>query len=355
MSKLLLCILLVLASGCSFSKKEAIDYELGVIETTTLDRKTRFLYLDKNLNIVRKDHYKASTTSSSAENPSYQGRKVYFVPNGLTDEGIEKKILEVDRDTHQIKSYDVNRVNLQGIAVNEKYTYTISNDNTITYITQTDYHNKKVKELTFHDIITLTVLKANDKIIVPYGLIKKTEKQLINIYDTELNLIKKLDLSKYGHGITRLIVIGNKAYMPISSKFNYNTYDNDNNNLIAELDLKTLNYNIIKLKASEVGDVSFYKDWLVVVNSDAPRYEGNKITFYHTKTKEEKVYELKDHLARIERTGDYFYGLSYIKDGYKITRYSIKNNMKELNSKKFYPSKGYSVHYYCSNIFVKNN
>ena len=323
MSKLLLCILLVLASGCSFSKKEAIDYELGVIETTTLDRKTRFLYLDKNLNIVRKDHYKASTTSSSAENPSYQGRKVYFVPNGLTDEGIEKKILEVDRDTHQIKFYDVNRVNLQGIAVNEKYTYTISNDNTITYITQTDYHNKKVKELTFHDIITLTVLRANDKIIVPYGLIKKTEKQLINIYDTELNLIKKLDLSKYGHGITRLIVIGNKAYMPISSKFNYNTYDNDNNNLIAEL--------------------------------DAPRYEGNKITFYHTKTKEEKVYELKDHLARIERTGDYFYGLSYIKDGYKITRYSIKDNMKELNSKKFYPSKGYSVHYYCSNIFVKNN
>ena len=238
-------------------------------------------------------------------------------------------------------------------------TYTISNLDRKVYITQTDYNNKKVKEITFNDIITLNLFLAGDKIVVPYNLLEDSRKEFINIYDKQLNLIKKIDLSQYGRSITEAVVINDKIYLPVSSKTNEDGSEEISNNLIVELDVKSLDFKIIKIKTKELGHVNKYGDWLIIMNSESPTYEGRKMTFYHTKTGEEKIFNLKHPLRDVEVYGDFIYSANYYKEnnerGYILVKYSIKDNMKEVRYKKVNLLNKYKEYHYYSDIFVNYN
>ncbi|WP_423900391.1 hypothetical protein [Eggerthia catenaformis] len=360
MKKLLLCFFLLLATGCTVNeKKEKIDWELGVIETSIYKRNTRLVYFDGDFNIKGEDKIKAAGVSRHLKDSSYQKENAYFEARGLTRKNDDKKIIELNRSTRNIKFYDVDRINIQGVIANDKYTYTISNLDKKVYITQTDYNNKKVKEISFNDIITLNLFLAGDKIIVPYNLIENSEKEFINIYDRQLNLIKKIDLSQYGRSITEAVVINDKIYLPVSNKTNEDGSEETGNNLIVELDVKSLDFKIIKIKTKELGHVNKYGDWLIIMNSESPTYEGRKMTFYNTKTGEEKIFNLKHPLRDVEVYGDFIYSANYYEEnkerGYILVKYSIKDNMKEVRYKKVNLLNKYKEYHYYSDIFVNYN
>ncbi len=97
MKKLLLCFFLLLATGCTVNeKKEKIDWELGVIETSIYKRNTRLVYFDGDFNIKGEDKIKAAGVSRHLKDSSYQKENAYFEARGLTRKNDDKKIMIIN-------------------------------------------------------------------------------------------------------------------------------------------------------------------------------------------------------------------------------------------------------------------
>ena len=339
-----LCLFLLFITGCSKEKVNMNDFFVGVIETTTVKEKSKILYFNSNLELINSLKYNYAELSSSFEVPGYSNDGIYFVPRGLEQKADTKKIISLQIDSQSFTEYDVDRVNIQYSAVNSDYIYSTSNLNGISYITQTNKLSGKVKELEFNRKYISSLNMYGDKLIAFINDLdhKPYPKSEIVIFNKELEIEKRIDLSDYGMNHFKSLIDEDILYVP-----NPTTIKDEVDDKLLIINLKNNEIYQISLLADSPNDIFSYKEDLIVTHSSLIDPDGTKISKISKKNGKFNSYDLKETIY-----------LSAIKDNYllivtkdnKLIKYDINQDFKKI---KEIDIKNHS-NLYISNIYISN-
>ena len=172
----------------------------------------------------------------------------------------------------------VNKNNIQCVSVANRYLYTSSNLNMISYLTQYDMKNKKYNDLSLNDQYLSLVFSTNKYV---YCFVNSLNKEFIystlQIYDHNLQPIKNIDITTIGNCQRKYSIYKNKAYIPVS----YDMNDQNISKLII-LNLKTnIIENIISFEnTSYIGEIVKYKKYLLISHTNEVSLNKAKFTIF---------------------------------------------------------------------------
>lgn len=340
----ILFITLSMLVGCQIEKKdEFINYEVATIVTTEKFKKSIINYYDSDLKKVKSDTVSYPKLGSHFNQPVYNNEKMYLVPKGLITKYDEKKIAEINLNDGGIKDYDVNHINILNVSVNEKYIYSISNFNSVNYLTQTDKENNYIKEISNDELFYMRlVVCIKDKVcLFEFNSQSDQIQSKLNVYDINLNLLKSIDISSMGENQLKYAVKDNLLFFS-------NTLLNDqDSNTIGVLNVDDYSLKSITLNDYKPSDLIIYDNHLYVAHTNEVVTEGKKISVINLNNYDDiKQYEINYPIMRMEISHDFIYIMSHDTDKNQlmIIQYSLKDDFKEKNKivenieENFYPS-----------------
>lgn len=158
--------LIFMLFGCKSNNTIINNYDLGVVLTTDVREKSKVIYFNQNLEILGDRELKYAGLGTHFSQPTYYNGKMYLIPAGITVKLDERKTIEVDLKTNEIKEYHVDKINIQRVTVNDNNIFTSSNLNGIYYLTQTDKENNFIKELQYENSKISMIVCVKDKLCV---------------------------------------------------------------------------------------------------------------------------------------------------------------------------------------------
>ena len=347
MKKIIIILLIAIGlSGCGNDKVNAnMNYEVGVFITKDSNYKSQIQYFDKDLNHVESRNLRYAALETHFRQTDYYNNLMYLVPVGIFNKKDTKKVLEYDLGQHSIKEYDVDRINIQDVAANDKYIYSISNLNWKGYLTQINKDNQFVNELITDEIPELVVC-IEDKVFVFMVDLSTEGKSLISVLDKNLNLIRNIDTSTLGVHIKKYAIADNKLY------FSATQATDEISDCIGILDLTDYSLNKIEIKAHEVGDMIAYDGYLYVSHSNEATISSNTISKMNLNNYNDiTTYNSYSNIMRMEIIDDSMYILGRKDDQYYLEKYDVTNSFEYVNKVKIEKSDKM----YVSSLFVNKH
>ncbi len=331
--------LILLLNSCNrleSQQKDVLgDAQIGVIETSGDDKKSGIIFYDAELNKKESLSLKYATVGDMFCNPVVYKGKLYVIPQGYDYEKEEEKILEIDLSNLTKKIYKVQQIGMYGLSVDEENIYTCSNLNGYSYIGKCNKETGKVEEQKIEDIY-ITQVQAYQEKLYAFGTkmhgekTKENKKHIayIYVYDSNFELIDKINISEYGDCQNKIIAFEDKIYFS-------NTYNSETelpNNTVCAYSVKDKKIEVIKLKQDYPLDLDIYENILIVSQFDLLYGETGSISFVNLETKEQENYELEHAVEHMVRVGEYIYILSNtgIDSKTKLYKYRINGMRLEL-------------------------
>ncbi len=247
---------------------------------------------------------------------------------------------------------------MYGLSVDEENIYTCSNLNGVSYIGKCNKETGKVEEQKIKDIYITQVQACQGKLYA-FGTKMHNEKtkenkkhaSYIYVYDSNFEVIDKINISEYGDSQDKMIVFEDKIYFS-------NTYNSETelpNNTVCAYSVKDKKIETIELKQDYPLDLDIHENMLIVSQFDLLYGETGSISFFNLETKKQENCELKHAVDHMVRVGEYIYILSDTGVNSKTRLYKYRINgmglelVKEADAEKIHSDN------YFSGLFVVDN
>ncbi|WP_353097695.1 hypothetical protein [Tissierella praeacuta] len=316
------------------------NVRIGVVETTAMEYKSIIHWYDDNLNKVSEQKLKYAMLGTVFNNPVYTKDEVYMIPQGLGNKKDSKKVISINKKDMKIKEYTINQIGLNGVAVSGDYIYTINTFNGDTYISRLNKFNNELEEIILNNEYISGLTAVRGKIYAFSSNLSTISPELnLYIYNEDLELIDKKDITKYGTSQYKFMHDEDSLYTGVMI-----TKEDEPSNIILQISLNSNKVEAINTGEYYPNDILLYKDNIIVTHNDLVINEGNTLTVLDKDCQAVRVIDLenKTELAGILK--------NYLVVGNqeKICLYDIEDNFKLTKEKSI--QKGENS--YISNIII---
>lgn len=333
-------------NACANTKEEDFrassveQTKIGLVETTAMNYSSTIHWYDKELNKISEKNMKYAMLGSSFHNPVYHDNEVYMIPQGLGNRKDTKKVISIDKKNLKIKEFSLKNIALNDVAVSNDYIYTINTLNGNTHICRLNKNNKALNEIILKDEYVSGITAVKGKIYAfSADMVAESAKFYLYIYNEELELLYKEDITQYGTSQYKFMNDENYLYTGVIL-----TKEDRPASIILKISIDTNEIEAIDIGEDFPNDILQYKDKIIITNHDLVTYEGAKITILDKNTKKVETVDLNtktEHSGIIEN-------MLVIANQEKISLYDIENNFKLINEVKV--DKGKDS--YISNIII---
>lgn len=351
-------IIMVVASlltSCSLSTvknntaNSALDYKLGVIETTGYRNQSFIHFFDENLVFQKKEMNNYSSMSEPFDCPIYENGFLFSIPKGefgIRDNAFILKY-DISKDTYEEISTGLYSMN--SLAVSNEYVFgvnTINGKSTIVRCKKNDSNDSKdilSKEYSKTYISKIVVLQ--DEL---YAIFNSIEQKifLVKLSIDTLDVVEKFDITKYGSPCD-IIDINDKLY--ISNQYS-NEITAELSSCITVFDKSTKSFTQIDTSEYSPNNMLVMKGLLFTSHYDRVQDSGNKISVTDLYANKSKVYTLNHPVKQIITDNYYLYVLG----DRTVYKYTYENDkLSEVNHVELSKNKSSNL-FYVTSFFLIN-
>lgn len=316
---------LVIINGCSSKIDNTMnlnseEIKIGVVETTASEYKSNIHWYDKDLNKVSDQKLKYAMLGSSFHNSFYYDDEIFMIPQGLGNKKDSKKVISINKDDFKITEYPFNNIALNDLAVSKDYIYTINTLNGNTQISRLDKINHKMKEIIIEKEYVSGITAIKGKLYAfSSNMLTSSPEFYVYIYNEELELLDKKDITQYGTGQYKFMYDDKYLYAGVM-----NTDEDKPANRILRISIDNNEVESIDIGEEFPNDILQYKDKIIITNHDLVAYEGSKITILDKETHEFESIELNTKVEFASIMGKFL----VIANQENISLYDIENKFK---------------------------
>lgn len=285
-------LLTLLLAGCAQEKSTEISTEnisVGVIETSGNQKKSRILFFDTEMREVGELPLKFATVGNIFYNPLVWENKLYVIPQGYANQKDEKAVLEIALENLDVETYTINQLAMNSVAANGEFIYTCNTVNGSSYINKCDTENNKTESIEIPKVYLSKLLCSGERIYAFGTEYVKNGAALsyLYVYDDQLNLQEKIDISQCGTDQYKAIEYHGSIYFT-------NLADSKDQPTKIVGKMNTSDYSIERIELNQYYplDLAIYDNKLFISHFDLVRRTGGGLSIYDLDTKQQENYEL---------------------------------------------------------------
>lgn len=326
--------ILITTNGCdnmeyNLKTLDMKQVKIGVVETTSSDYDSRIHWYDGDLNEVSQKNMKYAMLGSAFHNPVYYGDEIYMIPQGLGSKKDSKKVIGLNKNDFKITEFPFKNIALNDVAVSGDYIYTINTLSGNTHICRLNKNQNTLEEVILYNEYVSGVTAVKEKIYAfSANMLSPSPEFYIYIYNEDLELLDKKDITQYGTGQYKFMYDENYLYTGVML-----TKEDRPASTILKISVDTNEIEAIDIIEEFPNDILQYKDKIIITNHDLVGYEGTKITVLDKATQEFESVELNTKTE----FADIMDNLLVILNQEKISLYNIENKfelIKEISIEK---------------------
>lgn len=337
--------------GVGFQK----DYFLAAFDTTEHQNDSVLVYYNQEFNEVFRQKIAIGDMCDAFSPPIAFEDKIYAAPKGLGNEYDADEVVEIDKKTGKIQSYQTNQKGVMGMAVSEKYIFTVCNWNMVGTLARIDKETKKVSELTFPREGSFQIDIYGNYLycfLQVWGTtdISHTRCCIVDI-DT-MEEVKSFDITEYGKTPDYTYLKNDVLYMPIN-----HTNKDEPCGLLLMYDTKTEELKQVDLKVKYACQVLEYGNHLLITHANITggNTEENSVTIYDPESGEFQNYAVSSVLYQVVMKNHLLYALDLQEQMICVYDFNGSGEQLELVNKYTLKSKeGTSVYRYFIGGFFMN-
>ena len=220
------------SSGPSFDTTKTA---LCVLETRENIAASRVIFYDESLRELGDLRLPYAGLGQYAQLPVIHEGALFVIPGGYEGKRNERKVLEIDLSTLNVKAHTIDRVGMYGVAADDDYVYACSNLNGYSYIDRCTRSDGEVIEAKEEGLYVMSIILCEDRLCAFAEDILKSKPWLL-VYDLNLASVSRVDLSPCGRDQCRPLSWEGKVYFPseLGTKG-----DDDNSEMLGVYDVGT--------------------------------------------------------------------------------------------------------------------
>lgn len=307
--------LVIFVTGCNAQKEETTgNREYAVIKSSMkYGDRTEIIYFDNRLNEIDIKKYEYGNVGECQfQYPIVKEDTLYEISLGYGEDKDNCNVLAINFKTDEIKKYKSNRVNITNFHVDDKYIYTISNLNKVTYIDRYVINGDDMQSIILENTIAVDMFVCNEMV---YFYTERNGKYILNRTDfftkqTEQILSDKIN---FEDGTNFNAIYNNQIYVP---------YGKD----IIAISSDTSKFKVIKMPESENEVSGLYQDGrnLYVAQADT-HAENSRLSIIQYDLEKQKIvneYNTFSTLMQFSVKKDELYVISFEDE---LIKYNMKN------------------------------
>ena len=323
------------------------SYAVSVIETSKQTNRSTITYYDSELQEKGKQSIPYGGLCEGIQ-PVIYDNKAYLVVAG--DKMVSSNVvLEIDLISGELKEYSMpEHASSWSFQVDDENMYVTSNtESRIDSINRTTKEQQTIKfDANKDGYVSDLVLKDGMLYAFCDNDDNKISSYLYEIDVDTFSIVDKIDISKYGQGISGSCFYGDNLYLSFSCLEDNTTLD-----YICEYSLTTKKIRKIEVEAKNPTQIKEYNGLLYIVNSDEhDEKQSSSISIYNPKTDAIKNVKFKRHITCIDFMKDkmYLYGNN------KLAIYSVEDDGLYLEKEEdVYTEKNNNCYYWVSGFFLR--
>ena len=337
--------------GVGFQK----DYFLAAFDTTEFKNDSVLVYYDQEFQEVFKQNIAIGYMCDSFNPPIAYKNKIYVAPQGLGNEYDADEVVEIDKMSGKMQSYQTNQKGVGGMVVSDKYIFTVCNWNMAGTLARTNKETKEVSEITFPEEGSFQIDSYGNYL---YCFLNKWETK--DVFQTrccvlDINIMEELgsfDLTDYGQEPDYTYMKNDVLYMPIN-----HTNTDEPCGLLVMYDTKTEELKKVDLGVNYANQVLEYGKFLLITHADmtGANKEKNSVTFYDPKSEKFQNYAVSSVLDQVAVKNHLLYALDAQEQ--MICVYDLNSSGEQLrlvNKYKLKSKEGTSTYRYFIGGFFMN-
>lgn len=307
--------LVIFVTGCNAQEEETTgNREYAVIKSSMkYGDRTEIIYFDNRLNEIDIKKYEYGNVGECQfQYPIVKEDTLYEISLGYGEDKDNCNVLAINFKTDEIKKYKSNRVNITNFHVDDKYIYTISNLNKVTYIDRYVINGDDMQSIILENTIAVDMFVCNEMV---YFYTERNGKYILNRTDfftkqTEQILSDKIN---FEDGTNFNAIYNNQIYVP---------YGKD----IIAISSDTSKFKVIKMPESENEVSGLYQDGrnLYVAQADT-HAENSRLSIIQYDLEKQKIvneYNTFSTLMQFSVKKDELYVISFEDE---LIKYNMKN------------------------------
>lgn len=306
------------------SENDINKINFGIIETTQSKYKSNIYWYDKELNLINTQKLKYADLGSRFYKPTYKDNFVYLIPTGIGNKKDSKLVIRINRDNLNVEEYSVDNISLNNVTVDDNYLFTINTLNADTHISRV-----RLSDNDFTEVIKpreyIYALNAFNNFLYMVSNKIDTNETVLSKYDERLKELKSVNITKYGNGGHKMILIDDNVYLNLP----YNKLDKAESKILVFKNENVDEMEVINLKEKFPNDMYLHDDKLIVTHYDVVRNKGTIISIIDVNTGETKeTVDLKTKLSLTTIIDD----LLIVVNDEKISCFDLCDNFKLINT-----------------------
>ena len=188
---------------------------LCVLETRENIAASRVIFYDGALAELGELRLPYAGLGGSWELPVVHGGVLFVIPEGYQGRKDERKALEIDLSTLGVRVHRIDRVGMYGIAANDDYVYACSNLNGSSYVSRCSRSGGEVVEAEERGVCVDSIALCKDRLCAfATDIAAPDDRPWLYVYDLDLSLVERIDLSAFGKHQFRPLPWGGRVYFP---------------------------------------------------------------------------------------------------------------------------------------------
>lgn len=315
-----LLLLITCITGCKENTPPEIQTEnisIGVIETKGDKDTSRIIFYDSDMNELGALPLEYATVGNIFYSPLVIDDTLYVIPQGQANKKDAKTVLEISLSNLEIKTHTIAQLAMNSVAANERFVYTCNTFNGISYINKCNRNTGKTESIDIPATYISKLLFVKDRLYA-FGTID-TENVMhseLYVYDEDLNLLDKTDISKYGANQYKALEQNGNIY------FTSLTDQNDNPiSTVGVFNTSDFSVEKIQLTMEHPLDLAIHDGKLYVTHFNVVQLIGGGLSVYNLETGEVKDYTFEHGAEQMLISNGYLHILS----DWKIYRYDLSD------------------------------
>lgn len=210
-----------------FSKKSDFNTNNAffcVLETRQNIAASRIIFYDVSLTELGELPLPYAGLGQNWNLPVVHDNILFVIPEGYQGKLDEKKVLEIDLSTLEVKTHMIDRIAMYGIAANDNYLYTCNNLNGITYISRCNRATEEVIGVSIEGVHASSIALCEGRICCFADHDSPSEyTSWLYVYNLDLNLVDKINLDTCGRAQFRPHVHNGTLFFPSWSDIDENS------------------------------------------------------------------------------------------------------------------------------------
>lgn len=326
-------------------------YLLAAFDTTEKLNDTTLTYYDENFEAVFRQKISVGQMCFSFTPPILYDGKIYTAPCGQGRVEDVDEVWEIDKATGKHKKYKTEQRGVAGMAVTERYIFTVNNWNGVPVLARTDKKTGEIVEQEYPGKYCPQIDVYGKRL---YCFIMDMKEEP---YDTRCSILdidtleeeKSFNISEYGTAPENTYMKDGILYMPI-----YRTSIMEECGLLLMYDTETEKLEAVELGADYACQVLEYNGKLVVTHADLVYANPGEcfISIYDPETGAVENYPIESVPDQAVIKGDLLYTLDIMEQS--IFVYDLKNKGELKEQHKLESKEGKSSYrYYIGGFFMQ--